>query len=121
MLDVALKLVLEMTRDTSHGIWKLSDRQEHLLTLRTIASQLDDWERKLKLGQEGWLYTKKDAMWTSLYDYTIDFARFSVGIAFAMYTGVRIKLAWFRKQVTLEIIAQEPEPSWIQVRPRGTA
>ena len=46
MLDVALKLVPEMSRHTSHGIWRLSHLKERLLRLRTITSQLKRLGRK---------------------------------------------------------------------------
>ncbi len=111
MLDVAFKVVPEMTRHRSRQIWRLAESKECLQRLRIIASQLDDWERKVRSGQGGSLYSRKDAVWTGLYDYAFDFASLSVAIAYAMYTGVRIKLACLIRQVMLELVAQDPGAS----------
>ena len=111
MLDVAFKLVPEMDKHNRQHIWRLSDMQERLRLLRTITSQLDSWELNLSAKHGGRLYSKKDAAWTGLYDYAFEFSNLSVGIAFAMYTGVRIQLAWMTKQIMLDIIAQQPGAS----------
>ena len=108
MLDIAFKLLPAMDGRNSHG--GISESKERLQRLRSITSQLDEWERELTQKQ-GRLYNAKDAMWTGLYDYAFDFASLAIGVAFAMYAGVRVKLAWMVKEAMAEIIVQDPGAS----------
>lgn len=108
MLDIAFKMVPEFGVHNEGQILPLAELRNRLYRLRTIGSELDEWEQRLKTKLGGRLYNKMDAAWIGLYDYAFDFANLSTGIAFAMYTGSRIKLAAVTKEVMLELAAQDP-------------
>lgn len=111
MLDVAFQLLPELRHHTKQQGCGLSECYEKLQRLRVLGTDLDAWECNLKLTHGGRLYSKKDAVWTGLYDYAFDFVSLSVGVAFAMYAGVRIKLAWTVKHVIHAITTHNPEAS----------
>jgi hypothetical protein len=108
MLDVGFKLVPELHSSPGQQVSVLNEAYEKVQRLRALGTELDAWERNLKIKQGGRLYNKRDATWSGLYDYAFDFVSLSVGIAFAMYTGVRIKLAWTIKETIHTILTQDP-------------
>ena len=83
----------------------MSDLKGRLQRLHEISSQLDTWERELTLKHRGVLYRHKEAEWKGLHDYVFEFAILPSGIAYAMYTGVRIKMACIMNRVIGDILA----------------
>lgn len=93
MLDVAFRLLPEITQEHSPRSWKIFDLRTRLQRLRSIAIDLDSWESDFRAQQPGGLHCRKEAEWPGLYDYAFDFASLPSATAYAIYTGIRIKLS----------------------------
>lgn len=108
MLDIALKILPEIVKQDMPKRWKLSCLQERLQRARAVLDELHEWERKLRSQHSGVLYTKRSAIWDGLHDYCLEFPLLSTGVAFSMYTAVRIHVAALIAAVSDDILVHEP-------------
>ena len=107
LLDIAYPAVPEIAKARLNRTWKMPDLRERLRRLQLISLQLDSWERGLVAEHCGLLICHKDAEWKGLHDHAFEFATLRCGIAYAMYAGVRIKLAAVMNRVMGDMLATD--------------
>lgn len=108
MLDIALRLLPEVVKQKHPKRWKLTCLKERLRRVWTVVKELDQWERKLRAQHQGALYTKRRAAWGDLYDDCLEFSVLSSGVAFTMYTAVRIHAVGLIAHISADILLREP-------------
>ncbi|KAL6240789.1 hypothetical protein RBB50_012353 [Rhinocladiella similis] len=108
MLDIALKILPEIVKQDMPKKWTLSCLWERLERARGVAYELAKWEDILRSQHEGVLYKRRPATWGGLDDYCFEFPLLSSGIAFSMYTAVRVHVAALIAAVVHDILIREP-------------
>ena len=104
LLDIAYEAVPEIAKARLNRRGEMSDLKERLRRLDDISSRLDGWESAVNLTHRGMLFRQKDAEWKGLHEHALEFANLACGIAYAMYTGVRIKIACMMSRVMSDIL-----------------
>ncbi|KAK5223584.1 hypothetical protein LTR72_004970 [Exophiala xenobiotica] len=108
MLDIAFKLLPEIVKQDMPKKWKLSCLQARLQRAWAVLDELHEWERKLRSQHSGVVYTKRPAIWNGLHDDCLEFPLLSTGVAFSMYTAVRLHVAVLIAAVSEDILVREP-------------
>lgn len=104
LLDIALQTPTEMENFDQDLQKNPNDLRAQLHRLRSIASQLDSWERDLEESYDGQIYRTRPAIWPGLHTESFDFCDFAVAPAFTFYTGVRVQLFNLIRAVSNELI-----------------
>jgi hypothetical protein len=107
LLDIAYQLVPEVSKARQNRVWSMSDLKRRLRNLREISKQLDAWEDGLNQRHHGMPFCLKVAEWRGLHEQAFDFAGLPTGIAYSMYTGVRIKTTCVLNRVMGDILAAD--------------
>ena len=93
LLDIAYQVVPEVVLARQNRQWTMTDLKDRLRRLDRLERQLNEWEHILIHDHHGMLIKEKEAEWDGLHHTAYDFATLSGGMSFAMYAGVRIKMA----------------------------
>ena len=107
LLDIAYQAVPEIAKARLDRAWNMSDLRSRLHRLRKIESQLDSWEQEFSFESQGMLFHGKEPEWKGLHEHALDFATLPSGIAYSMYTGVRIKMACTMNRVLGDILTAD--------------
>ncbi|KAK5063219.1 hypothetical protein LTR84_005296 [Exophiala bonariae] len=116
MLDIALKILPEIVKQEMAKKWKTSTLKERLQFAWNTVAELESWERRLRSGHKGPLYTKRNALWKGMDENAFEFTSSSSAIAFTMYTAVRIHVASLIASVSSSLLLREPHAD---VRPHA--
>jgi hypothetical protein len=107
MLDIAFKALPEILEQDAPKGWTLGVLEGRLERAKTIVDRLNEWERDLRSQHHGVLFVKQRSEWGDPYEHCLDFPLLSLGIAFAMYTAVRIHVAVLIARLSTEIFSRD--------------
>ncbi|KAK6365367.1 hypothetical protein LTS17_011339 [Exophiala oligosperma] len=108
MLDIAFTILPEIVKQDMPKRWSLSCLQGRLERAKRVAHELTEWEDDLRSQHRGVLYKQRPATWGGLDDYCFEFPLLSTGVAFSMYTAVRVHVAALMAAVVNDILIRDP-------------
>lgn len=108
MLDVAFKLLPEIVKQNTPKKWKTAELEERLERSWEIVAELEDWENQQRSQHGGVLYTHVPAAWQGVFRQRLEFPNTSSGIAFTMYTAIRIHAANLIANISEDILSRDP-------------